>query len=192
MPKDSIHGWSETNWNPPLAAVEAEQQDQAEQADEQGDAEADPADDVVAVLGQEGDQPRAQGRHQDQQGEDGDVAGHQARPQQGEEEDADRAQGDGQGVAADEAGLDDPQPGAAGPDQGGHAVDRAVDDLGVEHGGQPLGQGPAGVGDDLLVELVDEPRPLEDPGLDRRLGHPVAAVDGGRHQHADQARRPPR
>ena len=48
------------------------------------------------------------------------------------------------------------------------------------------GQGPAGMGDDLLVELVDEPRPLEDPGLDRRLGDPVAAVDGG----GDQRRRP--
>ena len=118
--------------------------------------------------------------------------GHQADRSDGEGEDADRAQGDGQGVAADEAGLDGPQAGAAGPHQGGHAVDRAVDDLGVEHRGQPLGQGPAGVGDDLLVELVDEPGPLQDPGLDRRLRDPVAAVDGGGDQHAHRRRRRPR
>ncbi len=60
-----------------VAGVEVEEQDQAEQAHQQGDAEADPGHHVVAVLGQEGHQARAQGRDQDQQGEDGDVVAHQ-------------------------------------------------------------------------------------------------------------------
>ena len=187
IPNDSIHGWAETNWKPAVAGVEVEEQDQAEQADQQGDAEADPGHHVVAVLGQEGHQPRAEGRDQDQQGEDGDV-GHTATQSdrtRAKARMADRAQGDGQGVAADEAGLDHPQAAAAGPDQGGHPVDGPVDDLGVEHRGQPLGQGPARVGDRLLVELVDQPRPLEDAGLDLLLGDAVLAVDGGRDQDPD-------
>ena len=82
IPNDSIHGWADTNWKPPSPRVEVEEQDQAEQADQQGDAEADPGHHVVAVLGQEGHQARAEGGDQDQQGEDGDVVSHQLRGHQ--------------------------------------------------------------------------------------------------------------
>src|SRR5918998_793626 len=55
------------------------------------------------------------------------------RDEEGQQEDG--AGGDAEGVVADEAGLDDAEAGAAGPHDGGHTVDEAVDAPLVEGGG---------------------------------------------------------
>src|SRR5918999_2355094 len=96
------------------------------------------------------------------------------RDEEGQQEDG--AGGDAEGVVADEAGLDDAEAGAAGPHDGGHTVDEAVDASFVEGGGavgHRLDRAVDGGGE----ALVDVPGVLEHRGLDLLGRHPVAEVD---------------